>query len=404
MRVVLAYSGGLDTSAILLLLREKGYEVITVTVDVGQEEDLEGVEERAYKLGAVKHYTINAVDEFAEKYISKAIMANALYEDAYPLGTALARPLIAEKVAEVAKREGADAVAHGCTGKGNDQVRFDTMLRYYLGDDIKIIAPVREYKLTRKDSIEILARHGFKPPSKHSKYSIDENLWSRSIEGGELDDPAAEPPEDAFAWTVDPSKAPNEPLKLTIGFEKGVPVSINGEKMKLSKIVKLLNRLVGAHGYGRIDHVENRVVGFKSREVYEAPAALTLIAAHKDLEKLVYTPRELRFKKLVDTMWADLVYEGLWVEPLREVLDKVVELMNRWVTGWVKVKVHKGSMTVTGRWSPYSGYSRGLADYNTGWYPDAREAEGFIKLLTLHSITAARVRRRVAEVQGASWH
>jgi argininosuccinate synthase len=376
------------------MLKDQGHEVITVTVDVGQEEDLDGIEEWAYKLGAAKHYTVKAIDEFAEKYIAKAIMANALYEGAYPLGTALARPLIASKVAEVAKREGADAVAHGCTGKGNDQVRFDAMLRFYLGDNVKIIAPVRDKRLTREASLRILEKHGFKPRGSHSRFSVDENLWSRSIEGPELDDPSREPPEDAFAWTVNPSKAPDKPLKLTVEFEKGIPVAVNGEKMKLAEIVRLLNRLVGAHGYGRIDHVENRVVGFKSREVYEAPAALTLITAHRDLEKLIYTPLELRFKSIVDTLWSDLVYQGLWIEPLRETLDNILALMNRYVTGTVRMKVYKGSLTVTGRWSPYASYNVGLADYNEGWYPTSCEAEGFIKIFTLHSITASRARMK----------
>ncbi len=392
MRVVLAYSGGLDTSAILLLLREKGYEVITVTIDVGQEDDLAGVEERAYKLGAVKHYTINAVKEFAENYISKAVKANALYEDRYPLGTALARPLIAEKIAEIAKKEGAEAVAHGCTSKGNDQVRFDLVLKYRLGDDVKIIAPVRELGLTRTASAEILRRHGFEPPGAHKKYSVDENLWSRSIEGGVLDDPAAPPPEEVFAWTVPPEKAPNEPLVLSIGFEKGIPVSINNEKMGLEKLVRLLNRLVGLHGYGRIDHIENRIVGLKSREVYEAPAALTLIEAHKDLEKLVYTPRELRFKKLLDEQWSDLVYQGLWVEPLRLVVEKAIDELNKWVTGEVVVKVYKGSLSVIGRSSDYTSYSKSLIDYDKGWYPSAEEAEGFIKIWGRHSLAAVRSR------------
>ncbi len=391
MRVVLAYSGGLDTSAILALLREQGHEVITVTVSVGQEEELEGVEEKAYRLGAVKHYTINAVEEFANNYIAKAIKANGLYEDRYPLGTALARPLIAEKVAEIAKREGADAVAHGCTAKGNDQVRFDTVLRYYLGDDFKIIAPVRELRLTRAEAAKILARHGI-DVGVHKKYSIDENLWTRSIEGGEIDDPLAEPPEEAFAWTVAPEKAPDEPLYLEIGFESGVPVSINGEKMPLSKIVSVLNRLVGSHGYGRIDHIENRVVGLKSREVYEAPAALTLIEAHLDLEKMVYTPHEYRFKRLLDQYWSDLVYKGLWVEPLRLTLEKAIDELNRWVTGTVRVKVYKGSLRVVGRWSPYSGYSREAIDYNEGWYPSDEEARGFITIWSLHSLAAAKAR------------
>lgn len=391
MRVVLAYSGGLDTSAILALLREQGHEVITVTVSVGQEEELRGVEEKAYKLGAVKHYTIDATREFAEEYIARAIKANALYEGKYPLGTALARPLIAAKVAEVAKREGADAVAHGCTAKGNDQVRFDTVLRYYLGDDVEILAPVRQLKLTREEAAKILARHGIDAGA-HKKYSIDENLWTRSIEGDVLDDPLAEPPEDAFAWTVAPEKAPDEPLYLELGFEHGVPVSVNGERMELAKLVSLLNRLVGAHGYGRIDHIENRVVGLKSREVYEAPAALALIEAHRDLEKMVYTPRELRFKNMVDEMWTDLVYQGLWVEPLRLALEKAIDWLNQWVTGVVKLKVYKGSLRVVGRWSSNSSYSRSLIDYNEGWYPSDEEARGFITIWSMHSLAAAKAR------------
>ncbi|NPA05761.1 MAG: argininosuccinate synthase [Crenarchaeota archaeon] len=393
MKVVLAYSGGLDTSTILLLLRKMyNAEVITVTVDVGQEEELEGVEERAYKLGAVKHYTIDAKKEFAEKYIAPAIKANGLYEDAYPLGTALARPLIAAKVAEIAIKEGADAVAHGCTSKGNDQVRFELTLKALLPEDIEIIAPVRKHMLTRKQSIELLRKYGYDVPSTHSKYSIDENLWTRSIEGGVIDDPAAEPPEDAFAWTVDPSKAPDTPLSLEIGFEKGVPVSINGEKMDLVKLIETLNRLVGFHGYGRIDHIENRVVGLKSREVYEAPAALTLIAAHRDLEKMVLTPRELRFKRLADTVWTDLVYSGLWVEPLRIHLQKFIDSVNEYVTGTVKLKVYKGSLTITGRWSPYSSYSKEVIDYNEGWYPSDEEARGFITLHGLHSLASIKAR------------
>ncbi len=391
MRVVLAYSGGLDTSAILALLREQGHEVITVTVSVGQEEELRGVEEKAYKLGAAKHYTIDATREFAEEYIARAIKANALYEGKYPLGTALARPLIAAKVAEVAKKEGADAVAHGCTAKGNDQVRFDTVLRYYLGDDVEILAPVRQLRLTREEAAKILARHGI-DVGVHKKYSIDENLWTRSIEGDVLDDPLAEPPEDAFAWTVAPEKAPDEPLYLEVGFENGVPVSVNGERMDLVKLVSLLNRLVGAHGYGRIDHIENRVVGLKSREVYEAPAALALIEAHRDLEKMVYTPRELRFKNMVDEMWTDLVYQGLWVEPLRVALEKAIDWLNQWVTGVVKLKVYKGSLRVVGRWSSYSSYSRSLIDYNEGWYPSDEEARGFITIWSMHSLAAAKAR------------
>ncbi|MEB3773426.1 MAG: argininosuccinate synthase [Desulfurococcales archaeon] len=392
MKVVLSYSGGLDTSAILLLLRERGYKVVTVTVDVGLDEDLEKVEERAYMLGSHKHYNIDAREEFAYKYISMAVKANALYEEYYPLGTALARPLIAEKVAEIAKAEDADAVAHGCTGKGNDQVRFDSTLMYHLGPGYKIMAPVREMGLTREKSIEILSRHGFKPPGSHGKYSIDENMWTRSIEGGPIDDEWMEPPEDAFLWTKSPEEAPAEPLYLEIGFEEGVPTTLNGEKLKLHDLIERLNTLAGLHGYGRIDHIENRVVGLKSREVYEAPAALTLINAHKDLEKLILTPRELRFKRLLDQEWSDLVYNGLWIEPLRKHIEQAINSINEYITGTVRVKIYKGSLQVVGRRSPYSGYSKTMIDYNKGWYPTGEEAQGFVKIYTMHSINTAWTR------------
>ncbi len=395
MKVVLAYSGGLDTSTILVLLREEyGAEVVTVTVDVGQEEELEGVEERAYELGASKHYLIDAKDEFARNYLFPAVKANALYEGKYPLGTALARPLIASKLAEVVLKEGADAVAHGCTGKGNDQVRFDITLRALLGDDVKIIAPVREYNLTRAKSMEILARHGYSVPSIHKKYSVDENLWSRSVEGGVLDDPMAEPPEEVFQWTKPPSEAPDEPLYLEIGFEEGVPKTLDGVDMDPVEIVKTLNSLVGSHGYGRIDYIESRVVGLKSREVYEAPAALTLIEAHKELERMVLTPGELRLKWMLDAMWSDLVYQGLWIDPLKSHIDKAIDSINKYVTGTVRVKVYKGGLSIVGRESPYSLYSEKLIDYDKGWYPDPKEAEGFIKLYSQHQLTALKTRRK----------
>lgn len=393
MKVVLAYSGGLDTSAILVLLRKKyNAEVVTVTVDVGQEEELEGVEERAYKLGSVKHYTIDSRKEFVDEYIFKAIKANALYEGKYPLGTALARPLIAKKIAEVAIKEGADAVAHGCTGKGNDQVRFDLTLKAYMKPDVKILAPVRELKLTRKDSMKILAENGYEVPMQHKKYSIDENLWSRSIEGGILDDPFIEPPEDVFEWTANPAKAPNEPLYLTIEFSGGVPTRINGEKLDSVELIKVLNKIVGSHGFGRIDLIESRTVGLKSREVYEAPAALTLIEAHKDLERMVLTPKELRFKHFIDSIWADLVYQGLWIDPLRDHIEKVIETTNKYISGDVKIKVFKGSLIVVGRRSQFSLYSQELIDYNLGWYPSNEEAKGFINIHGLYALTALNVR------------
>jgi len=393
MRVVLAYSGGLDTSTILVLLRKKyNAEVVTVTVDVGQEDELRDVEKRAYELGAIKHYTIDAKKEFVEEYIFRAIKANALYEGKYPLGTALARPLIAKKVAEIAKKEGADAVAHGCTGKGNDQVRFDITLKAFLDPEIKIIAPVRELRLTRSENIKILSEYGYKVPEIHKKYSIDENLWSRSIEGGEIDDPMVEPPEDAFSWTISPEKAPDKPLYIEIEFDKGVPVKVDGEKMDGVELIKFLNRAIGSHGYGRIDLIESRVIGLKSREVYEAPAALALIEAHSDLERMVLTPKELRFKRMVDEMWSDLVYQGLWIDPMRIHLESVIDSMNRYVSGVSRLKIYKGSLYIVGRNSPYSLYSRELIDYNKGWYPSDAEARGFITIHSLYALMAKKVR------------
>lgn len=394
MKVVLAYSGGLDTSTILVLLKKRyNADVITVTVDVGQEDDMKGVEERAYELGASKHYTIDAKEEFARDYAFKAVKANALYEGKYPLGTALARPLIAKKVAEIAIQENADAVAHGCTGKGNDQVRFDLTLKAFLKPGIRIMAPVRELRLTRSASLRILSEYGYRVPETHKRYSIDENLWSRSIEGGELDDPLAEPSEEAFAWTVAPERAPNTPYYLTVEFEEGVPVRVNGEKDSPASMVRKLNSVLGSHGFGRVDLIESRVVGLKSREVYEAPAALALVEAHQDLERMVLTPRELRFKRYVDEMWTDLVYQGLWIDPMREHLESVINSMNRYITGTVKLKVFKGSLSVVGRDGPYSLYSKELIDYNTGWYPSDEEARGFITVHGLYALTALRVRR-----------
>ncbi len=393
MRVALAYSGGLDTSTILVLLRKKyGAEVITVTVDVGQEDELRDVEKRAYELGAIKHYTIDAKKEFVEEYIFKAIKANALYEGKYPLGTALARPLIAKKVAEIARKEGVDAVAHGCTGKGNDQVRFDTTLKAFLNPEIKIIALVRELKLTRSDSIKILAEYGYKVPEIHKRFSIDENLWSRSIEGGEIDDPMAEPPEEAFSWTLSPEKAPDKPLYIEIEFDRGVPIKIDGENMDSVELIRFLNKVIGSYGYGRIDLIESRVIGLKSREVYEAPAALALIEAHRDLERMVLTPKELRFKSMVDEMWSDLVYEGLWIDPMRMHLESVIDSMNLYVSGVSRLKIYKGSLSIVGRNSPYSLYSKEIIDYNRGWYPSDAEARGFITIHGLYALMAKKVR------------
>ncbi|BDB97324.1 argininosuccinate synthase [Saccharolobus caldissimus] len=389
MKIVLAYSGGLDTTVAIRWLKETfKADVITVTVDVGQKEDFKKIEERAYIAGASKHYTINAVEEFANNYISYAIKLNGLYEGVYPLSTALARPLIAEKVVEVAKKESADAVAHGSTSKGNDQVRFDLAVKT-LYPDAKIIAPARIWNMTREDEIKYAKEKGIPIKIESNKYSIDENLWGRSIEGDIISDPSVEVPEDAFEWTKQTTH--NKEI-ITIQFKNGLPISINEEKMELSKLIALLNLKLGSHGFGRIEHIENRVVGFKSREVYEAPAALALIISHTDLEKTIYTPFELRFKRYVDQLWADLVYQGLWFEPLRETLHKTADDMNRWIEGEVKLEVFNGSLRVIGRKSIYSPYSEKIASYNKGWYPTDEMARGFIEIWGMHSLMAKRVR------------
>ncbi len=391
-KIVLAYSGGLDTSVAIAWLKEKfNAEVITVTVDVGQKENFKEIEERAYKAGASKHYLIDAKEEFVEKYIKPAIRANALYEGAYPLGTALARPLIGEKVVEIAKKEGADAVAHGATSKGNDQVRFEAAFKA-LAPEIKIIAPIRMWGMTRKEEVEFAKKKGIPISEESKKYSIDENLWSRSIEGGPLEDPWNEPPEDAFEWTVNPKDAPDEPEYLEITFEKGVPVALNGKRMSLIDIINALNEISGRHGYGRIDHMENRIVGLKSREVYEAPAALTIINAKKDLEKLVLNKREYRVKKNLDDYWADLVYDGLWFDPIRVELDRFMEELTKNVTGDVKVKLFKGSMNVVGRRSPYAIYDKAISSYDSQWFPSDEMARGFIDAWLMDSVISFRKR------------
>ncbi|MFP3063952.1 MAG: argininosuccinate synthase [Sulfolobus sp.] len=389
MKIVLAYSGGLDTTVAIRWLKETfNADVITVTVDVGQKDNFEDIEKRAYIAGALKHYTVDAKKEFAEKYISYAIKMNGLYEDVYPLSTALARPLIAEKVVEIAKKENADMIAHGSTSKGNDQVRFDLTVKA-LYPDVKVIAPARIWKMTRESEIEYAKQKGIPIKAESSKYSIDENLWGRSIEGDIISDPSVEVPEDAFEWT---KKRSNEKLKLTIGFNKGIPVSLNGEKMDLVKLIQLLNELAGSRGFGRVEHLENRVVGFKSREVYEVPAALILINSHKDLEKTVYTPLEYRFKKTLDAQWSDLVYQGLWFEPLRETIQLAGDNLNKWVCGEVKIEIDGDGMRILGRESKYSPFSEKIASYNKGWYPTDEMARGFIEIFGMHSLLTRQVR------------
>ncbi len=390
MKVVLAYSGGLDTTVCIPLLREKyGFdEVITVTVDIGQpEEDVKKAEERGRKY-ADRHYTIDAKREFVEM-VFRAVKANADYEG-YVLGTALARPVIAEKVVEVAKKEGADAVAHGCTGKGNDQLRFENVFRQY---DFRVIAPIRELNLTREWEIEYARQHGIEVPATREKpYSIDENLWSRSIEGGNLEDPKFVPPEDIYEWTADPKKAPDEPEIVKIEFESGVPVAINDEKLDGVDLIRRLNEIAGKHGVGRTDMIEDRVIGLKARENYEHPAASVLIAAHRDLEKLVLTRRELKFKKIVEDEWAELVYYGLTSDPLFDALNAFIDKTQERVTGWVKVKLYKGSAMPVARYSEFSLYSEELASFDS-MAIDQRLAEGFAVFHGLQGRIYRRLRR-----------
>ncbi|MEM4575932.1 MAG: argininosuccinate synthase [Candidatus Nezhaarchaeales archaeon] len=388
MKVVLAYSGGLDTSVAIKWLQEKyDADVITVTLDVGQMEDLKAIEKKAKDLGVYKHYSINAIDDFVNRFVARAIKANALYEGKYPLHSALSRPLIAEKLVEVALKEKADAVAHGCTGKGNDQVRIEVTVKA-LAPHLKIIAPVREWELSRDKEVEYARERGIPISIKSKPYSIDQNLWGRSIECGPLDDPYAEPPEDAFEWTIDPVKAPNEPAYVTLTFERGVPTALNGVKMDLKDLIISLNRFAGLHGVGRIDHIEDRVVGIKSREVYEAPAAICIIEAHKDLEKMTLTKHELEFKSMVDDKWSRLVYEGLWCDPLREGLEAFIDKTQERVEGDVKLKLYKGMVIVVGRRSIKSLYELDLATYEEWSKFDQKLAKGFIELWGLQTYLA----------------
>ena len=395
-KIVLAYSGGLDTSVAVQYLKEKhSADIITVTVDVGQGDDMASVEKKAKATGAVKHYSIDAKKEFMENYVFPSIKANALYEGKYPLSTAVGRPLIAAKLVEVARRENASAVAHGCSGRGNDQVRLDITVRA-LAPDIKIIAPVREWNLARNEEIEYAKARGIPVPvTTESPYSIDQSLWGRAIECGVLEDSYAEPPEEVFEWTNSVEKAPSEPAAVTLEFVEGVPVAINDQKLDPVTLVSTLNEIAGKHGVGRIDHIEDRLVGIKSREVYECPAAIVILEAHKDLEKAVLTRHEMLFKERVDAEWTYLAYVGLWMDPLREDLDAFINTTQKNVNGKVKVKLHKGSLRVVGRTSPKSLYDENLANYNLKETFDQRWSEGFIQVWGMQTQKARNLKARV---------
>jgi len=389
---ILAFSGGLDTSVVVKYLQEEhDMDVITVTVDVGQGEDHKVIESKAKKLGVKRHYTIDARKEFVKDYIFPSIKANALYQKKYCLATALARPLIAEKVLEVAKKEKVTALAHGCSGKGNDQVRFDITLRS--GSDLPIIAPIRDKNLDRVTELKFADKHGIKIDNVAKRFSIDQNLWGRAIEGGVLEDAFNEPPDDAFIW-VKTKNLPDKPTYLEIKFLKGVPVAVDGKTMDGQKLIEYINKKAGNAGVGIIDHIEDRVVGIKSREVYETPAASCLIEAHSDLEKMVHTKHQNKFKSIIDDEWAYLAYSGLWQDPLKTDLDGFIEASQNTVSGTVKLKLFKGSMRVVGRKSDYSLYSHEIATYGTESTFDQRLANGFVQLWGMQSTEANKLQKK----------
>ena len=402
-KVVLAYSGGLDTTAIIPWLKENyDYDVVCCCIDVGQGKETEGLEERALSTGACKCYILDVIDEFADEYIAPCVQANAIYENKYLLGTSMARPLIAKKLVEIARKEGAVAICHGATGKGNDQVRFELGIKA-LAPDLKIIAPWRcneTWKMqSREDEIEYCHQHGIHLPfSADSSYSRDRNLWHISHEGLELEDPANEPNYDhLLVLGVTPEKAPDEGEYVTLSFEKGVATAINGEKMKLSDIIKKLNELGGKHGIGIVDIVENRVVGMKSRGVYETPGGTILMEAHQQLEELILDRDTYAVKKDMGSKFASIVYEGKWFTPLREAVQAFVESTQQYVTGEVKFKLYKGNIIKAGTTSPYSLYNESLASFTTGDLYDHHDAEGFINLFGLSLKVRAMKMAAVAE-------
>jgi argininosuccinate synthase len=380
-KIVLAYSGGLDTSVSVKWIQEKyGYDVIALGLDVGEGKDLEAIKNKALNVGAIKAIMVDAKELLAKNYILPALKANCLYEGKYPLSSALSRPLISKLLVEVAEQEGAAAVAHGCTGKGNDQVRFEVSVQA-LNPSLKVVAPVREWGMTRDEEIEYAQKNGIPiPVDLDNPFSIDANIWGRACEAGVLEDPWAEAPEEAYDWTNPIELTPDAAEYVEIEFEQGVPVALNGEKLPLVQLIETLNALGGKHGVGRIDHIENRLVGIKSREVYENPAALILINAHKELEFLTL-PREVtQFKTQVDQQMAKIIYEGLWYSPLKAALDAFIDETQKVVSGTIRLKLHKGNHTVVGRKSVHSLYNEELATYTKGDAFDHNAAVGFIKL------------------------
>lgn len=393
--VILAYSGGLDTSVLIKWLQEEyDVEVVTFTMELGQQTNLKMVGDKALSLGAKNHYSVDGTEDFVLNYVFPAIKANSLYEGTYPMATALGRPLIAKKLVEIAIKEKAVAVAHGCTGKGNDQVRFDVTVKA-LAPNLKVMAPVREWSLCREEEIKYANEKGIVIPHLSDPYSIDQNLWGRSIECGHLENADQEPLEEIYTLTSSPEEAPDTPEYVIIQFEAGCPITLNGTKMKPVDLIKELNEIAGKHGVGRVDHIEDRLVGIKSREIYESPAAEVLIEAHKDLEKMILTRHELEFKKQVEEKWTWLVYNGLWIDPLREALETFIDKTQERVCGEVKMKLYKGRCWVTGRSSSMSLYDKNLATYEVETSFNQAHAEGFIELWGLPTKVANVLKEKI---------
>ena len=398
-KVVLLYSGGLDTSVMLKWIQEH-YEVklISLTLDLGQpKKDFKSVEEKANKLGVANHYTIDVREEFVNDYVIPALKANGLYEGSYPLHSALSRPLLAKWAVKIAEKEGAVAISHGCTGKGNDQVRINIGALSH-NPKIKIIQPIIEWGMLRDQEEAYAKKHGITVPEK-SKYSIDENIWGRSIECSDLEFPDQEPPSDAFEWTMDPKKSPDDPEYVEIYFENGIPVKLNGKSQSTFEIIKELNEIGGKHGVGRIDHLEDRIVGLKSREIYESPAATILIKAHKDLEKAICTVQEFSFKQIVDQQWAYSCYAGLWTNPILEDLNAFINKINERVSGSVRVKLYKGKALVVGRKSDWALYDYQLATYEGTSTFNENASYGFIELWGLQSKLYSIIKKKIKDHQ-----
>jgi argininosuccinate synthase len=402
-KILLMFSGGLDTSCMIKWLQQEYHaKIYTVTADLGQEfadpSRFDEIEEKAFNLGVVKHFTLDLKDKFVKEYVFPTIKANGLYQGIYPLSTAIGRPLIAIEAIKIARQEKIEVIAHGCTGKGNDQIRFNVTIRAY-APDIEILQPLIEWNMGRDEEIKYAQHHGIPIKKQNTKYSVDENLFGRSAECDILEHPEIEPPEDCNAWTTQPENAPDTPEYIQIDFENGVPVGLNGIPIKSVELLRNLHKLGCKHGIGRINHMEDRAIGLKSREVYEVPAALMLIKAHKDLEKYVCTKHENSFKTIVDQRWTELIYEGLWVDPLRDALESFINIVNEKVTGNVKLKLFKGNISVVSRESPYGLYNLNLATYDTNSTFNQKYSYGFIPLWGLQSEIGFQIKNTVNSIE-----